>query len=165
MHTLVNDLLSYLRVESKSQLFSVLSLRDSFNDPVMMLESSIVATRCEITCGELPVVCGDRSPLAQVFQNFIGNAIKYRSAKDPRLHVSCERQDDRWLISVRATIALEIPRINTKKCSIFSIAYTPRKLIPARGLASRVDDALSCVTEGEFGSNPHRVRAAHSALP
>jgi light-regulated signal transduction histidine kinase (bacteriophytochrome) len=56
MHTLVSDLLSYSRVELRSQPFAVPSLRDSFDDAVLMLESSIADTRCHITCGELPVV-------------------------------------------------------------------------------------------------------------
>jgi PAS domain S-box-containing protein len=101
MQTLVDDLLNYSRVESRSQPFSVPSLQDALDDALLMLEVSIADTGCQVTWDELPVVCGDRSQLSQLFQNLLGNAVKFRSARDPQVHIAAERQGDQWLVSVR----------------------------------------------------------------
>jgi PAS domain S-box-containing protein len=100
MHTLVNDLLSYSRVESQSRPFTDVSLQDSFEDARLMLEASINEVGCEVTCGSLPTVSGDRAQLAQLLQNLIGNAVKYHANESPRVRVSAELQDERWLVSV-----------------------------------------------------------------
>jgi PAS domain S-box-containing protein len=100
MHTLVNDLLSYSRVESQSRPFTEVSLMDSFADAKLMLEASINEVGCEVTCDPLPTVSGDRSQLVQLLQNLIGNGIKYHAEHSPRVHVTAERQEDRWLVSV-----------------------------------------------------------------
>jgi light-regulated signal transduction histidine kinase (bacteriophytochrome) len=54
-----------------------------------------------VTRGDLPTVLGDPVQLRQLFQNLIGNALKYRGADPPSVHVAAERQGDEWLFSVR----------------------------------------------------------------
>ena len=54
-----------------------------------------------ITHDPLPTVDGDTTQLTQLFQNLLGNAIKFRGEAPPRIHVSAERQDGAWLFSVR----------------------------------------------------------------
>jgi light-regulated signal transduction histidine kinase (bacteriophytochrome) len=55
-----------------------------------------------VTHDPLPVVKADRTQLAQLFQNLIGNAIKYRSPEhDPRIHVSAERKNGAWNFAVQ----------------------------------------------------------------
>src|SRR5262249_39783761 len=49
----------------------------------------------------LPTVRGNSLALVQLFQNLISNAIKYRSAEEPRIEISAERQDGPWRFSVR----------------------------------------------------------------
>jgi len=51
--------------------------------------------------GELPAVSADRTQVAQVFQNLIGNAIKFRGEEPPVISVQAEMTDQRWLFSVR----------------------------------------------------------------
>jgi light-regulated signal transduction histidine kinase (bacteriophytochrome) len=54
-----------------------------------------------VTAVSLPVVLGNRSQLHQVLLNLVGNAIKYRGERAPRIAVGAERQGDSWIISVR----------------------------------------------------------------
>ncbi len=53
-----------------------------------------------VTRDHLPVVQGDFRMLQRVFQNLISNAIKYRAADAPRIHISAERRNDWWVFSV-----------------------------------------------------------------
>jgi signal transduction histidine kinase len=48
----------------------------------------------------LPIVSGDPTQLVQVFQNLLGNGIKYRGVAQPRIHVSAKRVNGNWLFSV-----------------------------------------------------------------
>jgi light-regulated signal transduction histidine kinase (bacteriophytochrome) len=54
-----------------------------------------------VTCGELPVVMGDRSQFVQLMQNLIGNGLKYHGGQSPQVHVSAERHGKEWTFSVR----------------------------------------------------------------
>jgi len=65
------------------------------------LKTSIDESGAEITFDPLPSVSIYAFQLEQVFQNIIGNAIRYRSAAPPRIHVSAERDGDAWKFSVR----------------------------------------------------------------
>ncbi|MDB6054083.1 MAG: hypothetical protein JWN25_1606 [Verrucomicrobiales bacterium] len=100
MHTLIRDVLEYSRVDSRARPFELVSLRDVFNDAVGQLEASIRDAGGEVTCGELPTVMGDRSQLVQMFQNLIGNGLKYHSEKTPQVHVTSQRGCNEWMISI-----------------------------------------------------------------
>jgi light-regulated signal transduction histidine kinase (bacteriophytochrome) len=101
MQTLIRDLLAYSRVDSRSRPFAAVSVHEVFNDAVAALDSSIADAGGKITCGELPVVTGDRSQLVQLMQNLIGNGLKYHRDKSPQVHVSAERKGEEWIFSVR----------------------------------------------------------------
>lgn len=64
------------------------------------LNMAIEESSAEVTHGFLPTVTGDEIQLGQLFQNFLGNAIKYRRNEPPRIHVSAERREEEWLFSV-----------------------------------------------------------------
>ena len=54
-----------------------------------------------ITCDLLPTLAADPIQLGQLFQNLIGNALKFRNTQPPRIHIGAERQDADWVFSVR----------------------------------------------------------------
>ena len=54
-----------------------------------------------MTHDPLPTVMADNSQLLQLFQNLIGNAIKFRVEEPPRIHVSAEQKGSEWVLSVR----------------------------------------------------------------
>jgi PAS domain S-box-containing protein len=103
MQTLIRDLLSYSRVESRSRPFLPVPLIDVFHGAVSLLESSIRDAGGQVTCDELPVVLGDSSQLAQLMQNLIGNGLKYHGTEPPNVHVSAHPgiKKNEWIVSVR----------------------------------------------------------------
>jgi PAS domain S-box-containing protein len=101
MQDLIRGVLAYSRVDSRSRPFMPTPFLDVFNDVVALLESSIQDAGGKVTCGELPVVMGDRSQFVQLMQNLIGNGLKYHGDKSPHVQVSAKRDRNEWTFSVR----------------------------------------------------------------
>jgi PAS domain S-box-containing protein len=102
MEHLVRDLLAYTAasaaVDSPGPPAHV---RDAVDNAVGSLRVAIVETRAKITSDNLPTLIGiDGVHLEQVFQNLISNALKYRSAKTPEIHITAELSGNEWLFSV-----------------------------------------------------------------
>lgn len=101
MQTLIRDLLTYSRADSAPRPFQPVPFREIFDETVTRLRMSIRESNAEIICGDLPTVMGDRSQLVQLLQNLIGNALKYRSAAPPSIHVSASPGAKEWTFAVR----------------------------------------------------------------
>ncbi|MDO8606671.1 MAG: GAF domain-containing protein [Phaeospirillum sp.] len=101
MHLLIQDLLAFSRISSKGAAFSRVSLRDACAAAIDNLRESISDSGAEVTVGELPEVMGDGVQLMQVFQNLIGNAVKFRYAdRLPQVSVTAEWNNNEWVITV-----------------------------------------------------------------
>lgn len=85
MHALVNDLLSYSRVTHKGAPFSTVDTGEVVGKVLQNMHESIAQARAQIIVGELPPVQGDPMQVLQLFQNIIGNAIKFRREGQPVL--------------------------------------------------------------------------------
>lgn len=101
METLVRDLLMYSRamVVEGCQTAEVDS-GEAVAIAIGHLKSKIEALSAEVTTGDLPRVNADQVHLIQIFQNLIGNALKYRSAINPKIIVSAAQIEDKWIFSV-----------------------------------------------------------------
>jgi light-regulated signal transduction histidine kinase (bacteriophytochrome) len=64
------------------------------------MEPAIKESNAEIVCGPLPIISADLTQLGQLFQNLIGNAIKYRGATPPKITIKAIQQPNGWLFSV-----------------------------------------------------------------
>lgn len=100
LQTLIHDLLEYSRLETNARPFTDVPMADVLEQTKTLLDAVITDTKAEITFGVLPVIEGDRSQLVQLMLNLVGNALKYRSAQPPRIHVSAEREGEGWRFSV-----------------------------------------------------------------
>lgn len=78
MQTLINDLLTYSRVTTKTQPFTKLNLNEVISHVVSDLEIRIEQTQGKVTTAHLPEITGDPTQIYQLFQNMIGNALKFR---------------------------------------------------------------------------------------
>lgn len=101
MQELINDLLKYSRVGTGAKPFEMTDcgsvfVRAAFNLKVAIEESGAVVIR-----SPLPTVMGDASQLVQLFQNLIGNAVKFCDGRPPEIRVGAERKDGEWLFWVR----------------------------------------------------------------
>jgi signal transduction histidine kinase len=101
MQALINALLSYSRIGTKSKAFQPTDCDEVFGTALKNLQVAIAESRATVTSGRLPTVLGDGTQLAQLFQNLIANAIKFRGDKAPVVRVSAEQQGNEWLFSFR----------------------------------------------------------------
>jgi light-regulated signal transduction histidine kinase (bacteriophytochrome) len=65
------------------------------------LQATIGETGAQVSSGYLPSIVGYEAQLSQLFQNLIGNAIKYRSERPPRVYISAEKHGHEWIFKVR----------------------------------------------------------------
>jgi signal transduction histidine kinase/serine/threonine protein kinase len=100
MQILINDLLTYSRVNQRGKPPVATDCGDVWQRAVANLEAAIRESEAVVTWSNLPVVWGDRVQLVMLFQNLIHNAIKFRSTEPPHIHVECERQGQEWLFTV-----------------------------------------------------------------
>ncbi len=101
MDDLLTGLLAYSRIQTKGQKKATISAQAAFNAAVTNLRASITESKAAITSDTLPSVEADGVQFTQLFQNLIGNAIKFRTDKKPQIHVGCKRQENAWQFWVR----------------------------------------------------------------
>jgi signal transduction histidine kinase len=102
MQQLIQDLLTYSRVGSGAIPLHSISSARALQMALSNLKTSIEESGAVVTHDSLPAVTTNETQLSQVFQNLVGNAIKYRSAEVPRIHISAATGgSNEWIFSVR----------------------------------------------------------------
>jgi PAS domain S-box-containing protein len=102
MQGLIQDLLAYSRAGTDAKVLHKRSSEDALNNALKNLSGTIVESGAVVTHDALPVITTDDSQLVQVFQNLVGNAIKYHGTEAPAVHVSATRKGlGEWIFSVR----------------------------------------------------------------
>ena len=102
MQGLIQDLLAYSRAGTTGKALSEVSGEDALQGALTNLRITIEQSGAVVSHDSLPAIRTDETQLTQVFQNLVGNAIKYRSAEAPRVHVSATKNGgNEWIFSVR----------------------------------------------------------------
>lgn len=101
MQILINDLLAYSRVTSKAEAFENVNLEKVLDEVLFNLEIDIEKNQAIIKREPLPEIHADYSQMVQVFQNLVGNALKYRSDEKPEISISTKKEHDHWLFGVK----------------------------------------------------------------
>ena len=102
MQGLIQDLLAYSRAGTTGKALREVSGEDALQGALTNLRITIGQSGAVVTHDPLPAIRTDETQLTQVFQNLVGNAIKYRSAEVPRIHISSAKNgDNEWIFSVR----------------------------------------------------------------
>ena len=101
MQTLVNDLLAFARVGSRARPFVAVDAAAAFDEALANLEAAVRESAASVTRGPLPTVQADATQMVQLFQNLIGNAVKFRRAQPPLVHAEARQQDGEWRFEVR----------------------------------------------------------------
>jgi light-regulated signal transduction histidine kinase (bacteriophytochrome) len=100
MQGLIQDLLAYSRVGTRGKDLAPTDCETVLADSLQALKFAIQDASATVTHDELPTVVADETQLGQLFQNLIGNALKYRNSKAPVIHFGARRDRESWIFSV-----------------------------------------------------------------
>ena len=100
MQRLIDDLLAYSRAGTAEYRFGPVDVAHLVQDTLVGMQTTVAEAGATIVVGDLPEVWGDEGQLRQLFQNLIGNGIKFRAQEPPRVEVTAERQGSAWLFRV-----------------------------------------------------------------
>ncbi len=101
MKTLINDLLAYSRVGTRGNELKRTDFDKVMQRVLATLKTITDETHAEITFDPMPTIMADETQIEQLFQNLIGNAIKFQGEDAPKIHVGVQKDDQSWLFSVR----------------------------------------------------------------
>jgi chemotaxis family two-component system sensor kinase Cph1 len=101
MKQLIEDLLAYSRVGTRGREMKRMPVDAALRRALLNLRGAVEEAGASVSYDNLPEVTGDEMQLAQLFQNLIGNALKFRSASVPRIHVSCVQKEREHEFAVR----------------------------------------------------------------
>ncbi len=137
MRELIDDLLTYSRVDRKGKPFLPTNMEEVLDGVLLDLGQGIAEAGADVTRDPLPVIRADALQMMQLLQNLVKNAIKFRGAAAPRVHVSAARGDGEWVFSVADNgIGIE-PRYRKKIFVIFQRLHT-RDEYPGTGIGLAV---------------------------
>lgn len=101
MQRLIQDLLAYSRIGTKGHDFEPVAVEMIVNRALHNLQTAVEEHHAVATHDPLPTIMADERQLVQLFQNLIGNAIKFHGKEPPRIHVSAQQKAGEWVFSVR----------------------------------------------------------------
>jgi light-regulated signal transduction histidine kinase (bacteriophytochrome) len=97
----IQGLLDYSRVGTQGEEFKEFNAGDALNTALINLKSSIEEYDAEVNPDPLPNIVADESQIIRVFQNLIGNALKFHKERvQPKIHISARKTDDGYVFSV-----------------------------------------------------------------
>jgi PAS domain S-box-containing protein len=133
MQQLINDLLTFSRVGTRGSPMGLSSCEKVLAEALMNLQVSIEESQAIITHDPLPTVFCDQPQLVQVFQNLVGNSIKFRGRQAPEIHISAKRAESEWIFSFCDNgIGLD-PRFGERIFEIFQRLHS-RTAYPGTGI-------------------------------
>lgn len=100
MRALIDDLLDYSRVSTLGEQLSQADAQWAFGEAMMNLAGLIATNEVIVTNDPLPTVLADGSQLTRLFQNLLGNAMKFRREETPQIHVGVQKFGEDWVFSV-----------------------------------------------------------------
>ena len=101
MRTLINSLLDYSRIETTGKAFEAVDTQKALDEALANLEVGIQESAAEICATDLPIILGDHDQLVRLFQNLVGNSIKFRRDETPQIHIAAEEDSAFWKFTVQ----------------------------------------------------------------
>lgn len=129
MQILIQDLLSYSRVGTRAKEFTPTDCNAVVKEAMRNLQVAIAETHAEIMIEPLPIVNGDRSQLVQLWQNLIGNAIKFCKEEQPRLQIRVTQRDADFLFQLEDNGIGIKPQYLDRIFEVFKRLHTRREYV------------------------------------
>ncbi|HEY2381960.1 MAG TPA: PAS domain S-box protein [Terriglobia bacterium] len=102
MSGLIDDLLTFSRLDSQGNPFDETDLDKVLHRALENLQVAMEESKADITWDAMPTILADEFQMGQLFQNLVGNALKFRAPdRRPAIHISAERRTMEWIFSVR----------------------------------------------------------------
>ena len=127
MQQLIQDLLSYSHVTTKGQSFQLIDAKTACDNALENLQTLIKDSNAVVNVGPLPAVLADASQLMQLFQNLIGNAVKYGNERTPEIHVAAKPKGDQWVFSVQDNGIGIAPQYSERIFQMFQRLHTAKE--------------------------------------
>jgi PAS domain S-box-containing protein len=137
MKTLINDLLAFSRVMTRGQPFASVNTTEVLTYVLQNLTLAIEEAKAVITYEPLPIIIADPAQLGQVFQNLIGNAIKFHGEQPPEIHVDVKQTLEEWVFSVKDNGIGIDPQYFDRMFKIFQ-RLNPNEQYPGTGIGLAV---------------------------
>lgn len=141
MQQLINDLLAYSRVGTRGKPPAPTDFEDVFREATSNLKMATEEAGAVVTHDQLPTAMADRLQMVQLFQNLIGNAIKFRGKDVPQVHVSARPEDELWVFSVRDNGIGIDPQFHDRIFTIFQRLHG-REEYPGTGIGLAVSKKI-----------------------
>ena len=101
MQRLLDDLLEYALLTTADKKYDKIQMGDVVEDSINNLKIAIDESNADIKYDQLPTLFINRTEMVQLFQNLIGNSIKFQSKKSPKIHISVEDKGNKYVFSVK----------------------------------------------------------------
>jgi len=166
MQVLVDDLLQYSRITSQGRPPERSAAGEALALAILNLQGAIRESSAVITHDPLPLVDADASQLAMLFQNLLGNAIKFRGPAPPRIHITATREEQVWHFTVTDDGIGIDPRHHQRIFEIFQRLHT-RAEYPGTGIGLALCKRIVERHGGRIwvGSEPGQGTIFHFTLP
>jgi chemotaxis family two-component system sensor kinase Cph1 len=124
MQQIIDDLLTYSRVNTRSEPLAPMKLEDALQRAMQNLRIVLEESGGEVRYDELPTIAADGTQMTQLFQNIISNALKFHGEKAPQVEISAALKGNDWIFSVRDNgIGIE-PKYKDRIFEIFQRLHT-----------------------------------------
>lgn len=166
MRALIEDVLAYSRVARPTADLQPTDCGAAFDRSLQDLRSAVEQSGATVTKDPLPTVQADSARLEQLFQNLLGNALKFRGAEPPQVHVSARQNGAEWIFSVRDNgIGIE-PRHAQRIFRIFERLH-PKHQYPGTGMGLAICKRIVEAHRGRIWveSEPGKGSTFQFALP
>ena len=127
MKALIDDLLTYSRLNTNIRGFEPILMEVVLDDVLINLKASIKENNAQVTFNSLPTINGDHIQINQLLQNLIGNAIKFHGKENPKIHISAQEFGREWLFGVRDNGIGIDPNHQEQIFSIFKRLHTRKQ--------------------------------------
>jgi light-regulated signal transduction histidine kinase (bacteriophytochrome) len=167
MQRLIQDLLEYSRAGTNGKAVREISSENALKAAVRNLQAVVEESGAIVTHDSLPAITTNDAQLIQVFQNLVGNAIKYHGPEAPRVHVSAGKNGGReWVFSVQDN-GLGIDRQYFDRIFVLFQRLHGREEFSGTGIGLAI---CKKIVERQGGriwveSQPERGSTFHFALP
>ena len=154
MQALIPAILAYSRVGSRGAPLAPVASAAAFKEALRGLESAITESGAQVTVQTLPRVLADPTQLTQLFQNLIGNAIKFCKDAAPQIQVAAQREGAYWRFSVSDNGIGIAPEYRERIFGIFQRLHTRREF-PGTGIGLAICKRIVERHGGQIGVEPN----------